>query len=61
MQTKNKRPDVRLEERLYTRLKEHCAARQISVAHYIRTFIINDLRAAGTLTPDDMRIMKGVD
>lgn len=60
MQNKNKRPDVRLEERLMTRLKEHCHAQQTSVAGYIRALIINDLRAQHVLTPADIQVMKGM-
>lgn len=60
METKTRRPDVRMEPQLYLRLKEHCARKQISIARFVRDLIIQELRSAGSLSPDDLKIMRGL-
>lgn len=49
-----------MEPQLYLRLKEHCARKQISIARFVRDLIIQELRSAGSLSPDDLKIMRGL-
>lgn len=60
METKTRRPDVRMEPLLYRRMKEYCTKRDVPIARWIRDLIIERLRAEEALSPADLRVMRGL-
>lgn len=58
MESKSTRIEFRLEPTLKARTKSYCARTNQSMNKYLGDLIMRDLIDRGTLTPDDIRLMR---